>query len=224
MKLFGVESVYTALLLVTSVNAFSSELSKRALKYDNSCNTKYGKLTAKQLIDKSIDIQPKLAKAGVEGLDAIIYLLESQSEVPTTKKPSISRNDLNRILATYRVLFGDIRITDEDETPNPDFNTEAAEHIAAIKETRDSLQRMTKSGKPNLMIHCNDDWLSARGPKSAAASKPKAAPKPGHQYLYNTDRKQWVSVKGGKPCQGNKAIVTSSDIKTGKSRDKGPER
>ncbi len=53
MTFLSADIITTALLLVSSVNAFSLDLSKRALKYDESCNVKYGKLTARQLIDKS---------------------------------------------------------------------------------------------------------------------------------------------------------------------------
>lgn len=225
MKFLGTNLLYTALLLVTSANAFSFELSKRALKFDESCNTKYGKFTAKQLIDKSIDFQPKLAKAGIDSLDTVIEVLQYQSNPSGAKKPKVGKNELDKIIATYRVLFGDIKAKNADGTPNPTFKQEAADHIAAIKITRDSLNRMTKSGNPNLIIHCNDDWLSERGPKNAAATKPTAPPASGFNYYYDTDRKQWVSVRGGKPCQGNKAAVTSMNKKlSGTAREKGPER
>jgi hypothetical protein len=224
MKLFTTDLFLSALLLVTSADAFSFDLSKRALKYDASCNTKYGTLTAKQLISKSIDFQPKLAKAGKEGLETLIAALEYQSKAPGAKKPSVSKGELDTIIATYRVLFGDIKAKNGDGTPNPNFQAEAAEHIAAIKTTRDSLNRMTKPGNPDLIIHCNDDWLSERAPKSAAP-KPTEPLKPGSQYFYDTDRNRWVSVKGGKPCQGNKAAVTTMNKKlSGTTREKGPER
>lgn len=225
MKLFGADTFYTTLLLVTSVNAFSLDLSKRALKYDKSCDAKYGKLTAKQLIDKSIDFQPKLAKAGKDGLDTLIAALEFESKAPGAKKPTASKAELDKIIATYRVLFGDIKAMNEDGSPNPNFKKEAATHIAAIKDTRDSLNRMTKPGKPDLIIHCNDDWLSPTKPKGATAEKPPKALKPGNAYLYDTDRKQWISVKGGKPCQGQKATFTSKNKKlAGSKREKGQER
>ncbi|KAF9699568.1 hypothetical protein EKO04_002198 [Ascochyta lentis] len=224
MKFFGTHILYTALLLVTSVDAFSFELSKRALKFDESCNTKYGKLTAKQLINKSIDFQPKLAKAGVDSLDTIIEVLKYQSKAPGAKKPTVSKKELDKIIATYRVLFGDIKAKNDDGTPNPNFMKEAADHIAAIKVTRESLNRMTKPGNPDLVIHCNDDWLSERGPKAAAATKPTTPPATGSQYFYDTDRKRWTSLKGGKPCQGNKAAFTSMNKKSGISREKGVER
>ncbi|KZM18560.1 uncharacterized protein EKO05_0002337 [Ascochyta rabiei] len=216
MRFSGTGVLYTALLLVTSVNS---------LKFDKACNTKYGKLTAKQLIDKSIDFQPKLAKAGVDGLDAVIEVLKYQSETPGAKKPTGSKKELDRIIATYRILFGDIMAKNDDGTPNPNFKSEAADHIAAMKTTRDTLNRMSKPGSPDLIIHCNDDWLSERGPKSMAASKPTAPATSGSQYFYDTDRNRWVSVKGGKPCQGDKAVVTSANKKlSGTSREKGPER
>ncbi|KAJ4346279.1 hypothetical protein N0V95_005544 [Ascochyta clinopodiicola] len=216
MRFFGTDVLYTALLLVTSVNS---------LKFDKSCNTKYGKLTAKQLIDKSIDFQPKLAKAGLDGLDAVVEVLRYQSETPGAKKPASSKKELDRIVATYRVLFGDIMAKGDNGTTNPDFKSEAADHIAAIKTTRDTLNQMSKSGSADLIIHCNDDWLSERGPKSAAASKPTAPATSGSQYFYDTDLKRWVSVKGGKPCQGDKAVVTSVNKKMSRtSREKDPER
>lgn len=224
MKLFGADVFCTVLLLITSTNAFSFDLSKRALKFDDSCNTKYGKLTAKQLIDKSIDFQPKLAKAGKDSLDTLIAALEYQSKVPGAKKPSASKKELDKIIATYRVVFGDLQAKNDDGTPNPNFKKEAADHIAAMKVTRDSLNRMTKPGNPDLIIHCNDDWLSERAPKTAAP-KPTAPLSSGSKYFYDMDRKRWVSVKGGKPCQGNKAAVTTMNKKlSGKSREKGPER
>lgn len=224
MKLFASEVLLSALLLVTSANAFSFDLSKRALKYDASCNTKYGSLTAKQLIDKSIDFQPKLAKAGKDGLDNLIAALKYQSKVPGAKKPTVTKAELDTIIATYRVLFGDIKAKNDDGTPNPNFQAEAAEHIAAIKVTRDSVSRMIKPGNPELIIHCNDDWLSERGPKNAA-SQPAEALKSGSKYFYDMDRNRWVSVKGGKPCQGNKATVTTMNKKlSGTTREKGPER
>lgn len=215
MKFFGADVLYTTLLLAGSVNA--------ALTFDPSCNTKYGSLTAKQLIDKSIDFQPKLAKAGKSGLDTLIAALEYQSKAPGAKKPAISKGELDTLISTYRVLFGDIRAKNADGTENPNFKKEAADHIAAIKVTRDSLARMTKSGNPNLIIHCNDDWLSERGPKNAGP-KPAVPLAAGHQYFYDTDRKRWISVKGGKPCQGNKAAVTTLNKKDGKGREKGQER
>lgn len=224
MKFLGVDILCAALLLISSTNAFSFDLSKRALKFDNSCNTKYGSLTAKQLIDKSIDFQPKLAKAGKDSLDNLIAALEYQSKVPGAKKPSVSKSELDKIIATYRILFGDIQAKNDDGTPNPNFKKEAADHIAAIKVTRDSLNRMTRPGNPGLIIHCNDDWLSEKGPK-AAAPKPTAPLSSGSKYLYDMDRKRWVSVKGGKPCQGNKAAVTTMNKKlSGTTREQGPER
>lgn len=223
MKFFGTDVLYTTLLLASSVNAFSFDLSKRALTFDPSCNTKYGSLTAKQLIDKSIGFQPKLAKAGKDGLDTLIAALEYQSKAPGAKKPEISKGELDTLIATYRVLFGEIQAKNADGTENPNFKKEAADHIAAIKVTRDSLARMTKSGNPNLIIHCNDDWLSEKGPKNAAP-KPAAAPATGSKYFYDMDRKQWISVKGGKPCQGNKAAVTTMNKKSGTGREKGLER
>ena len=225
MKLFSVKFLYTAVLLIVSVNAFSSDLSKRALKFDESCSTRYGKLTAKQLIDRSIDFQSKLAKAGMDGLDTVIELLEYQSKSSGAKKPTISKKELEKIVATYCVLFGDIKAKNDDGTPNPSFKEEAADHIAAIKITRDSLKRMTKPGNQNLIIHCNDNWLSERESKAAAATKPTAPLKSGSQYFYDTDRNRWVSLKGGKPCLGNNAIVTSMNKKlSGTTREKGPER
>jgi phosphatidylserine/phosphatidylglycerophosphate/cardiolipin synthase-like enzyme len=144
--------------------------------------------------------------------------------VPGAKKPSVSKPELDKIIATYRVLFGDIQAKNDDGTPNPNFKDEAADHIAAIKVTRDSLSRMTKPGNPDLIIHCNDDWLSERGPKTAAP-KPTAPLSSGSKYFYDMDRKRWVSVKGGKPCQGNKAAVTTMNRKlSGTAREKGPER
>lgn len=224
MKLIASEVLLLALLLVTSANAFSFDLTKRALRYDTSCNTKYGSLTAKQLIDKSIDFQPKLAKSGKDGLDNLIAALEYQSKVPGSEKPTVSKAELDTIIATYRVLFGDIKAKNDDGTPNPNFQAEAAEHVAAIKVTRDSLSRMAKPGNPDLIIHCNDDWLSERGPKNAAP-KPAEPLKSGSRYFYDMDRNRWVSVKGGKPCQGNKAAVTTMNKKlSGTTREKGPER
>lgn len=75
-----------------------------------------------------------------------------------------------------------------------------------------------------MIIHCNDDWLSEKGPKAAAAAKPTAPLASGSKYFYDMDRKNWVAVKGGKPCQGNKAAVTSMNKKIGGVREKGPER
>ncbi|KAF3051530.1 hypothetical protein E8E11_008010 [Didymella keratinophila] len=167
---------------------------------------------------------PKLAKAGKDGLSTLIAALEYQSKVPGAKKPTVSKGELDTIIATYRVLFGDIKAKNDDGTPNPNFPAEAAEHIAAIKVTRDSLNRMTKPGNLDLIIHCNDDWLSERGPKSAAP-KPSEPLKSGSKYFYDMDRNRWISVKGGKPCQGNKAAVTTMNSKiSGTTREKGPER
>lgn len=215
MKLFSVEVLSTTLLLASSVNA--------ALTFDASCNTKYGSLTAKQLISKSMDVQPKIAKAGKDGLDTLIEMLEYQSKAPGAKKPNISKGQLDTMIATYRVLFGDISAKNPDGTDNPNFKQQAAEHIAAIKVTRDSLARMTSSRNPNLMIHCNDDWLSERAPKGAVP-KPTAPLTGGAQYFYDTDRKRWTSVRGGKPCQGNKAAVTSMNKKGVAGRETGQER
>lgn len=223
MKLFGADIVCATLLLINSTNAFSFDLSKRALKFDASCNTKYGSLTAKQLIDKSIDFQPKLAKAGKDSLDILIAALEFQSKAPGAKKPQASKKEVDMIIATYRVLFGDIQAKNADGTPNPSFEAEAKKHIAAIKVTRESLDRMTKPGKPNLIIHCNDDWLAERPPKTAPP-KPTAPLKPGEKYYFDMDRNKWKAVKGGKPCQGNKAAVTSMNKKVNGVREKGPER
>jgi hypothetical protein len=214
MKLFSVDLLSTTLLLASSVTA---------LTFDASCNTKYGSLTAKQMIQKSVNMQPKIAKAGKDSLDAMIDMLEYQSGVPNAKKPNVSKGQLDTIIATYRVLFGDIQKKNPDGTANPNFNKQAAEHIAAIKVTRDSLARMTKAGSTNLIIHCNDDWLAATAPKNAGP-KPAGALPAGKEYLYDTDRKQWKIVKGGKPCKGNKAAVTNMNIKMGNSREKGAER
>lgn len=224
MQLFATDILLSAFLLITSANAFSFDLSKRALKYDASCNTKYGSLTAKQLIDKSIDFQPKLAEAGRDGFDNLIAALEYRSKVPGAERPAVSKGELDTIIATYRVLFGDIKAKNDDQTPNPNFQAEAAEHIAAIKVTRDSLNRMTKPGKPDLIIHCNDDWLSEQGPKNAAP-KPTEKLKPNSKFFYDMDRSRWVKVTGGKPCQGNKAAVTTMNSKlSGMTREKGAER
>ncbi|KAJ4992150.1 hypothetical protein SVAN01_02471 [Stagonosporopsis vannaccii] len=223
MKLFCTDLLCAALLLINSANAFSFDLSKRALKFDASCNTKYGSLTAKQLIDKSIDFQPKLAKAGKDSLDILVAALEFQTKVPGAKKPQASKKDLDKIIATYRVLFGDIQAKNTDGTPNPNFEVEAKKHIAAIKVTRESLDRMTKPGKPDLIIHCNDDWLAERPPKTAPP-KPTTPLKPGEKYYFDMDRNKWKAVMGGKPCQGNKAAVTSMNKKVNGVREKGPER
>lgn len=214
MKLFSVDVLSTTLLLASSVTA---------LTFDASCNTKYGSLTAKQMIEKSINMQPKIAKAGKDSLDAMIDMLEYQSKAPGAKKPNVSKGQLDAMIATYRVLFGDIQTKNPDGTPNPNFNKQAAEHIAAIKVTRDSLARMTKVGNTNLIIHCNDDWLATRPPKNAGPKPPGALPA-GKEYMYDIDRKQWKIVKGGKPCKGNKAAVTNMNIKMGSSREKGVER
>ena len=216
MKLFSVDVLSTTLLLASSVTA---------LTFDASCNTRYGSLTAKQMIQKSVNMQPKIAKAGKDSLDAMIDMLEFQSKVPGAKKPNVSKSQLDTMISTYRVLFGDIQTKKPDGTPNPDFKKQAAEHIAAIKVTRDSLARMTKVGSTNLIIHCNDDWLATRPPKNAGP-KPTDKLAAGKEYMYDMDRKQWKVVKGGKPCKGNKAAVTSlnSKIGTGTSREKGVER
>lgn len=223
MKLFSSDVLCAALLLVSSANAFSFDLSKRALKFDPSCNTKYGSLTAKQLIDKSIDFQPKLAKAGKDSLDLLIAVLEFQTKAPGAKKPQASKNELDKIIATYRVIFGDLQAKNADGSSNPNFEAEAKKHITAIKVTRDSLSRMTKTGKPNLIIHCNDDWLAERPPKTAPP-KPTVPLKPGEKYYFDMDRNKWKTVKGGKPCQGNKAAVTSMNNKVNGVRETGPER
>lgn len=219
MKLLGADILCTALLLVSSVDAFSFDLSKRALKFDASCNTKYGSLTAKQMIDKSIDFQPKLAKAGETSLDILIAALEFQIKAPGAKKPRASKSELDRIIATYRVIFGDIQAKNADGTPNPNFEAEAKKHITAIKVTRESLGRMTKSGKPNLIFHCDDEWLTTKPPKTAPA-KPTKKLAPGSEYLFDTDRNKWKAYKGGKPCKGNKAVVTITNQKG----ETGPER
>ena len=214
MKLFSVDVLSTTLLLASSVTA---------LTFDASCNTKYGSLTAKQMIQKSVNMQPKIAKAGKDSLDAMIDMLEFESKVPGAKKPNLSKGQLDTLIATYRVLFGDIQIKNPDGTPNPNFNKQAAEHIAAIKVTRDSLARMTKAGSANLIIHCNDDWLDPKPPKPAAP-KPTEKLAAGKEYLYDIDRKQWKIVRGGKPCKGDKAAVTNMNMKVGASREKGAER
>ncbi|KAF1932415.1 uncharacterized protein M421DRAFT_2043 [Didymella exigua CBS 183.55] len=206
MKVLSAHILCSVLLLLPSTNAFSSDLLKRALKFDPSCTTKYGTLTAKQLLDKSIDMQPSIAKAGKDGLDTVIAMLEYQSKAPGVKKPSVSKDELNKIIATYRVLFGDIKTKNSNGTTNLNFEKEVKEHLTAIKVTRDSLARMTRTEKPDLIIHCNDDWLSERQPKGAKPM-PTDPLKTGVKYIYDMDRKIWIRLKGGKPCQGDKAIA-----------------
>lgn len=217
MRLFSADVLCAALLLVSSANA-TTDLSKRALKYDKSCNTKYGKLTGKQLIDKSMDFQPKLAKAGKDSLDTLIAALEFQINAAGAKKPQASKEELDRIIATYRVIFGDIQAMNEDGTENPEFEAEAKKHITAIKITRDSLERAARPGKPDLVVHCDDEWLNSN-PGKTAPPKPSGKLVAGSQYLYDMDRKKWKKYKG-KPCEGNQGVV----ISTNRKGEKGPER
>ena len=228
MKFFGPDLLCTALLLFASAGTTSAAdppkkggaaaASKPGLEFDASCNTRYGKMTAKEYINRSIKFMPDLANAGKDGLETFIQALEVQSKAPGAKKPTATPEDLKRIIATYRVLFGDIQADD------PAFQTDAQTHIAKIKEAVSSLNRMATTKKPNLINNCNDDSLDYK-PKAPKMTKPTKAPTTGHKYLYDTDRHIWEEVKGGKPCQGNKAAVTSIN-KTipGKGREKGKER
>jgi hypothetical protein len=217
MKLLGSDILCTALLLFASAGTTSAAEPKKGgaapagagaapkagLEFDASCNTKYGKMTAKEYINRSIKFMPELAKAGKGGLETFIQALEVQSQAPGAKKPTATPEDLKRIIATYRVLFGDLQPDD------PAFQTDAKNHITKLKEAVSSLDRMANVKRPNLMIHCNDDWLDEK-PKAPKVPKPTKPASKGHKYLYDTSMHVWEEIKGGKPCQGDKAAVTST--------------
>lgn len=241
MKLFGPDLFCTALLLLAGAGATSAAdppkkgagtpaqgagtpsngvapAAKPGLQFDKSCDARYGKMTAKEYINRSIQFMPGLAQAGKDGLQILTEALKVQSKAAGAKKPTASPEDLGRIIATYRVLFGDIKGDD------PNFKTEASKHISNIAETMDSLDRMIKTKKPDLTIHCSDDWLE-ENPKAPKVPKPKTPAAKGSTYLYDSDRQIWDEVKGGKPCKGQFAAVTSINKELpGKGREKAKER
>jgi hypothetical protein len=171
------------------------------MEFDKSCDVRYGKMTAKEYINRSIQFMPGLATAGKEGLEIVTQALRSKSGGEGAAEPSVPLDQVKRIVATYRVLFGDIKVKD------PNFAADAQDHIAKIRDTMSSLDRMIKTKKPNLIIHCNDDWLDAN-PKAPKDKKPTQAPDKGHVWVYDTDRNEWEQLKGGKPCQGQNAAMT----------------
>ena len=226
MRVFSANILCASILLLSSVDAFppnhlstTRDLSKRAWTFDNAnhkpantkkCTDKYGKLTAEKWIDNSLAMVPDLATAGRDGIEKIMKVLENQAGVVTPQqKTGVKKGEWEKLMPLYRVLFGDLRKEDPDtKEENPNFKAEALEHIARIKIIKDSLNRLSKYSKtnrPNLSIHCSDDWLLET---KADVDKPDRPLKPGHKWLYDTDKNQWKQYDGGKPCQGQRAAVT----------------
>ncbi|KAF2187598.1 hypothetical protein K469DRAFT_748855 [Zopfia rhizophila CBS 207.26] len=216
MRIFNFEFLCASLLLLTGVDALpSTQLAKRALSFDASCNTKYGKLTAKQYLEKSMDLMPDMAKSGKDALDKVVEQINWQlAGSPEASKPNMDVKDWSRIKKTYFQLFG--------ELTKDNFMTEAPKHVSNLKLVQESLSRMMKSRRPDLIIHCNDDWLKEENDQGAAG-KPPTEPKlkgPSYKWLYDTDRKEWIQKKGGKPCKGRKSAVTFINDDTDKRQER----
>jgi len=226
------DATVIGLLFVINVNSLpttdlttSSLLSKRAFSYDaENCGKIYGGMTAQKWLDQSWPMVEKLATAGQDGLDKVRKVLENQAGITKEQETGIEEGEWEKLGPLYSVLFGKI----EKEDPNtgkadPKFAAEAKEHIERIKIMSKALGRLKVfdgKRKPNIKLHCDDDWLKDKNPTTKKAYDGKTELKTGYKWLFNTDAGAWKQYPNpGRPCVGERAAVTF----TGKLNQKHPE-
>jgi hypothetical protein len=217
MILINREIFIAGLLLFTGVNALptteleatSHTLSKRVKngKWDKNCDVKYGDLTAKQWLGKSWEMLEPLSKAGHDGLDTIVKLLEFKAGISKTD-PEISEAEQLRLVPLYEIMFGEI---EKNEATKALDKGDVEKHVTRANVIMESLKRLEQVGiakKPFLNIHCGDDFLREKDLKGK--------PYPGTTKLgtgkvwrFNTDSMSWKQyTNDGKVCYGDKAGVT----------------
>jgi hypothetical protein len=217
MILYSRETLIAGLLLLTSVNALpktelersSHTLSKPAKtgKWDKNCDVKYGALTAKQWLDKSWEMLEPLSKAGHDGLDNIVELLEFKAGISQTD-PKISEAEQLRLVPLYEIMFGEIKGNDATKALD---KADVEKHITQANVIMESLKRLEDVGinkKPYPNIHCGDDFLREKDLNNKPYSGKTKAVK-GKVWRYNTDSMTWEQyTNNGKVCVGDKAGVT----------------
>ncbi|KAF2179999.1 hypothetical protein K469DRAFT_796750 [Zopfia rhizophila CBS 207.26] len=172
MQLFDPTLLPVGLLMLASADAFpSAQLAKRGVTYDTSCDIKYGSLTAKQYVEKGIDFMPSLAKAGQDGVNNVMQTFRWRTNETGWTRPNVTTDDFNRISASYRIIFGNLIVGG-----NPNFVEETKHHIDRLQLVSESLNRAAAysgSRRPDLIVHCSDDWLKTSEPDKEHKYFPK---------------------------------------------------
>ncbi|KAJ4346924.1 uncharacterized protein N0V89_010857 [Didymosphaeria variabile] len=202
------------LLLLTGVQALPAtdfdtslhSLSKRAVTWDANCNKKYGTNTAKEWLQKSWNTIEPLSQAGHDGLENVVKLIEFKAGISTVD-PKLSETEQLRLVPLYQIMFGEIEKDAATETLD---KADVAKHVTRAKVVMESLKRLEAIGKnrrPNLSMHCDDDFLQTKDLKNKPYSGPAAST--GKVWRFNTDTKAWEQyTNNGRVCVGQNAGVT----------------
>jgi hypothetical protein len=178
-----------------------ARLDKRALVFDATCETRYDDVSAKSLIVASMDIAPKMAKAGDDALGMVVATLQG---TPPTWGPG----EQDRVLKMYTSLFG-----------KPTRGTKA-NHIPRINLIRSALGNLevtSSSNPPDIIIHCDNSWLLDNAPEGGP---PRPDDEQGKTWLYDSDRGEWIQLRGGSICVGENsgATLINEDTETRQER------
>ncbi len=202
----GVLQWVSLLLVGVSANPFPAHLThrpdrnslaRRALQWDSTCDTNYDGVTARALLEASMDLAPKMAQAGSDALDKVSKIINAGLQNPQTD-PGISQEETTRIKQLYKELFG---------TPKRSDSARHLTQIELIKMSLSNIARTSKSNPPDLIMHCDDSWLLQSAPEGQPP-KPTEVLEAGKEWLFDTDRKEW-QVWPGKPCVGQRSGVTT---------------
>lgn len=214
MLLIGWEFFVVGILLkgvnalpTTELETTPHTLSKRAVTWDDNCNIKYGAMTGKQWLGKSWDMIEPLSKAGHDGLDNVVKLLEFKAGISKTD-PEISEDEQQRLFPLYEVMFGTIQKNDATKALDKADVEKHASRIDVIKQALKRLEAIGANRKPKLNMHCDDDFLREKDLKNKPYSGPDKLDA-GKVWRFNTDTKAWEQyVKPGKVCIQENAGVT----------------
>ncbi|KAJ4296862.1 hypothetical protein N0V90_006910 [Kalmusia sp. IMI 367209] len=177
-------------------------------------------MTAKQWVEKAWPGIRPLARAGKDGLEKIVKVLEYQAGITESKPTDVDDEEWERLSALYQVLFGEITKENiETGEENGDFQADAQQHIERISKMTRALQHLTAASRTNVKLHCDDKWLMDTDPSTKKGYQGSTPLQPGNKWLFNTDSKSWKQYPSGRPCQGKRAAVTF----TGKPGQNFPE-
>ncbi|KAI9864254.1 MAG: hypothetical protein M1813_003172 [Trichoglossum hirsutum] len=149
-----------------------ARLHKRAV-IDATCDRQYGSFTARSLIVSNMDLTPAMAQAGSGALGKVVQSLQKD---PPTWGPG----EQDRILKMYTTFFG-----------NPKGS--AGDHISRIGLIRSGLSNLaatSSSSPPDIIIHCDDSWLTENA-LEGAPPRPDGGD-PNKIWFYDIDRTEWT--------------------------------
>ncbi|KAK8859989.1 hypothetical protein PGQ11_010723 [Apiospora arundinis] len=223
LAVFAASSLFTNVLIV---NAFSipaevaASLAARNgadIEFKDSCNTKYGGVTAKEMIEKAIEFAPKVAEAGAKGLDIPIKNYKGTLTDAEKKKP-----DYDRTIKTFQALFWPVPPAGPNAckgkpAPNTKPSPKRLELANRLEKIQASLQRLkatSPSKPPPIIIHCDDTyWMTENEANKdenkgkVKQAKPNKTLGKGKKWYYDTDRNEWLDRSQG-PCDNAKAGMT----------------